>query len=209
MVLASGDDARARGVHRVGVEVFNSCPNVFSFRRFPRPMCSLFGPMCSVEVDDASARAAKARRRQCGFGVEIRRGLRAEAVGDGFGVGQHRISPGGGYPPPAPRQCIAVMPPTPAASSGATGNPDSPRATAPAYKVDPMTRPRYAGRHHERPPLASAQSHTGCTSVRGTREPLARRKRQPSAGLHPVELRSPRNQAQLRHTQRRFSRGMA
>ena len=96
MALASGADVRARGVHLVGVEVFSFCPNVFtlranvfSFRRFPPPMCSLSKPMCSVGVDDSFARAAPARRFRGGFGVEIRRGLRAEAVGDGFGVGQH------------------------------------------------------------------------------------------------------------------------
>ena len=46
------------------------------------PMCSLFEAMCSVGVDGASARAAPARRFGGGFGVEIRRGLRAEAVGN-------------------------------------------------------------------------------------------------------------------------------
>ena len=71
MALASGNDARARGVHGVGVEVFSFCPEVFSFRanvfsfgRFPPPRCSLFGAMCSVGVADVLAPAASLRRSQ-------------------------------------------------------------------------------------------------------------------------------------------------
>ena len=60
--LASGDDARARGVHRIGVDVFSFRPNVFSFRPFPPPMCSLSRPMCSVGVDDAFGLARRRRR---------------------------------------------------------------------------------------------------------------------------------------------------
>ena len=84
MALASGDGAGARGVHRVGGDVFSFCPNVFtlranvfSFRLFPPPMCSLFRPMCSVGVDDALARAAPARRFRGGIGAEIKRHQRA------------------------------------------------------------------------------------------------------------------------------------
>ena len=80
MALASDNDVRSRGVHAVGVEVFSFCPNVFtlranvfSFRPFPPPMCSLFGAMCSVGDYDAFARAAPAWRFEGGFGVEIRR----------------------------------------------------------------------------------------------------------------------------------------
>ena len=69
MALASGDDARAKGVHRVGVDVFSFRPNVFtfranvfSFRRFSPPMCSLSGSMCSPRPTTQAARAATIER---------------------------------------------------------------------------------------------------------------------------------------------------
>lgn len=76
MALASGGDARARGVHRVGVEVFSFCPNVFtlrakvfSFRRFPPRMCSLSRPMCSVGAVSAWRSGGVTVRRRSGIAL--------------------------------------------------------------------------------------------------------------------------------------------
>lgn len=89
IAVASGNDARAGGVHRVGVEVFSFCPNVFTFRANAFSF-RLFPPqMCSVGVDDAFGASGPSAEVRGWYWRGDQAGLCAEAVSDGFGVGNH------------------------------------------------------------------------------------------------------------------------